>query len=180
MDPKHLHPSRRAKYVCHFKGTEVPLVANSTNIKWGRRVCVACSQDLFPRRPNSTPEPAGPAFTMSLTQGKVESVLDESHGMSAREVVCNNCKAHLATFSLTAQNPLASAMHQLPGPRLQSQKGALEKHICRKSPASLRDPSLLDLMFPCSSVVEQPAVNRWVVGSESTGEPFRFSNQNRL
>ena len=97
MDPKHLtHLSEEQKYVCHFKGTEAPFSGKyNKHYEEGVYSCVACGQDLFPSQTKFDSGTGWPSFYDVLTQGKVESVLDESHGMIRTEVVCSNCKAHL-------------------------------------------------------------------------------------
>lgn len=57
--------------------------------------CVCCSTELFSSEHKYDSGSGWPSFWLPMAGEAVRTITDESHGMIRREVVCNNCDAHL-------------------------------------------------------------------------------------
>jgi peptide-methionine (R)-S-oxide reductase len=63
--------------------------------KDGTYRCVCCDQELFSSEHKYDSGSGWPSFWLPLAGDAVRTIVDTSHGMVRREVVCNNCDAHL-------------------------------------------------------------------------------------
>jgi peptide-methionine (R)-S-oxide reductase len=57
--------------------------------------CAGCGTELFTSKTKYNSGCGWPAFYDVVKNGTVEEVIDRSHGMVRREVVCAKCKGHL-------------------------------------------------------------------------------------
>lgn len=57
--------------------------------------CVACGQELFSSEHKFDSGTGWPSFYQPIATGRVESAVDESHGMVRTEVLCSRCGSHL-------------------------------------------------------------------------------------
>jgi peptide-methionine (R)-S-oxide reductase len=65
--------------------------------KWddGTYRCVGCGQVLFDSDAKFDAGCGWPSYSSAIEEGRVERVLDDSHGMHRVEVRCANCGSHL-------------------------------------------------------------------------------------
>ncbi len=61
----------------------------------GTYVCVCCGAPLFSSETKYESGTGWPSFFEALDRDAVEERIDQSHGMTRTEAVCNNCGAHL-------------------------------------------------------------------------------------
>ena len=77
-------------------GTENPFTGKYWNHKGdGIYTCTCCGQPLFDSRTKFQSGTGWPSFYSGINQTNVQEVVDNSHGMARREVVCSRCDAHL-------------------------------------------------------------------------------------
>jgi peptide-methionine (R)-S-oxide reductase len=82
--------------VCRLKGTDAPFSGKYVNHKAdGSYVCVCCDAELFKSEHKYDSMSGWPSYTQPADSAAIKEVVDNSHGMSRTEVVCNNCGAHL-------------------------------------------------------------------------------------
>jgi peptide-methionine (R)-S-oxide reductase len=82
--------------VLRKKGTERPFTSEYETL-WdsGVYVCKGCGEELFSSTTKFDAGCGWPSFYQSIDKSKVKEILDNSHGMSRVEVVCNSCGGHL-------------------------------------------------------------------------------------
>jgi len=81
--------------VLRTKGTERPHTGKfNLHFEKGAYNCAACNQQLFESNSKFDAHCGWPSFDDSI-EGKVERILDKSHGMLRTEIVCSNCGSHL-------------------------------------------------------------------------------------
>ena len=77
-------------------GTENPFTGKYWNHKSdGIYTCTCCGQSLYDSHTKFKSGTGWPSFYSSINQTNVLEVVDNSHGMVRREVVCSRCDAHL-------------------------------------------------------------------------------------
>ena len=59
------------------------------------RICVGCGAVLFDSDTKFDAGCGWPSFSSAIEEGRVERVVDTSHGMRRVEVRCSNCGSHL-------------------------------------------------------------------------------------
>jgi peptide-methionine (R)-S-oxide reductase len=78
------------------KGTERPFTGKYYKHKAeGTYLCVACGNELFSSETKYESGSGWPSFWAPVSQAKVETETDRSHGMVRTEVTCSRCDAHL-------------------------------------------------------------------------------------
>jgi peptide-methionine (R)-S-oxide reductase len=65
------------------------------NHEVGRYLCRGCGLFLFRSEDKFDSGTGWPSYTRMSKPGRVEEIVDRSHGMVRREVVCARCKGHL-------------------------------------------------------------------------------------
>ena len=77
------------------KGTEMPHSGKyNFHFEAGTYKCAGCNEALFESSSKFDSSCGWPSFDEAI-KGKVENILDKSHGMTRTEVVCANCGGHL-------------------------------------------------------------------------------------
>ncbi len=77
------------------KGTEMPHSGKyNLHFEAGTYKCAGCNEALFESSSKFDSSCGWPSFDEAI-KGKVENILDKSHGMIRTEVVCANCGGHL-------------------------------------------------------------------------------------
>jgi peptide-methionine (R)-S-oxide reductase len=78
------------------KGTERAFTGKYVDHKAnGAYHCVCCDAALFSSEHKYDSGSGWPSFWLPMAGDAVRTISDMSHGMVRREVVCNNCDAHL-------------------------------------------------------------------------------------
>jgi peptide-methionine (R)-S-oxide reductase len=81
--------------VLRLKGTERPHTGEyNLHFKEGIYVCAGCDEQLFESDSKFDAHCGWPSFDKAI-EGKIDYVLDKSHGMTRTEIVCKNCGGHL-------------------------------------------------------------------------------------
>lgn len=81
--------------VLREKGTERPHTGEyNLHFKEGTYTCAGCNEQLFESNSKFDAHCGWPSFDQAI-KGKVEYVLDKTHGMVRTEIVCKNCGGHL-------------------------------------------------------------------------------------
>lgn len=57
--------------------------------------CVVCGVELFDSTDKYESGTGWPSFDRALDEGRIERIVDSSHGMTRTEARCANCGAHL-------------------------------------------------------------------------------------
>jgi len=83
-------------YVARQKGTERPF----TGRFWDHRAtgiyrCVGCGTELFASDTKFDAGCGWPSYFESINPDNVREIVDQSHGMTRTEVICNVCDSHL-------------------------------------------------------------------------------------
>lgn len=83
-------------YVIREKGTERPFSGKyvSTNEK-GMYVCAACGNELFSSEGKFDSHCGWPSFDRAVSEGKINTHTDTTHGMVRTEITCARCGGHL-------------------------------------------------------------------------------------
>lgn len=82
--------------VLHNKATEEPFSGTLLhNKEQGMYACAACGSPLFSAETKFDSGSGWPSFYDVVSQGAVELVPDDSHGMERTEIVCATCGGHL-------------------------------------------------------------------------------------
>jgi peptide-methionine (R)-S-oxide reductase len=77
------------------KGTEMPHTGKyNLHFEDGTYKCAGCNEPLFESSSKFESSCGWPSFDEAI-KGKVENILDKTHGMIRTEVVCSNCGGHL-------------------------------------------------------------------------------------
>lgn len=77
------------------KGTERPHTGEyNLHFEKGTYVCAACNEQLFESNSKFDAHCGWPSFDKAI-KGKVDYVLDKSHGMVRTEIICKTCGGHL-------------------------------------------------------------------------------------
>lgn len=83
-------------WVTREKGTERPFAGVLYRIKdSGTYRCVACGNELFSSDTKYDSGSGWPSFWAPISDEKVDTERDTSHGMMRTEVACDRCGAHL-------------------------------------------------------------------------------------
>lgn len=81
--------------VLRMKGTERPHTGEyNLHFKEGIYVCSGCNEQLFESDSKFDAHCGWPSFDKAI-KGKIDYVLDKSHGMTRTEIICKNCGGHL-------------------------------------------------------------------------------------
>lgn len=84
------------KKVLWEKATEMPFTGIYDEFfEEGTYHCAGCGAVLFTSKTKYNSGCGWPAFYDNVGNGAIEEVIDRSHGMVRREVVCAKCKGHL-------------------------------------------------------------------------------------
>jgi peptide-methionine (R)-S-oxide reductase len=84
------------KKVLWQKATEMPFTGIYDEFfEEGTYHCAGCGAELFTSKTKYNSGCGWPAFFDNVGTGVIEEVVDRSHGMVRREVVCAKCKGHL-------------------------------------------------------------------------------------
>lgn len=82
--------------VCRQKGTERAFTGQYwDHHEQGEYRCVACDNLLFPSETKFDSGTGWPSFYAPASHDAIAEHVDQSHGMTRTEVVCNRCGAHL-------------------------------------------------------------------------------------
>ena len=82
--------------VTRLHGTERPFQHEMCKLfKPGTYKCVCCHELLFDASVKFESGTGWPSFTQPIKENAVAYVVDESHGMTRIETLCNTCGAHL-------------------------------------------------------------------------------------
>ena len=82
--------------VTQEKGTERAFTGKYVDHKQdGTYRCVCCNAELFSSTHKYDSGSGWPSFWLPLAGDAVRTVVDTSHGMARKEVVCSQCDAHL-------------------------------------------------------------------------------------
>jgi peptide-methionine (R)-S-oxide reductase len=82
-------------YVLREKGTDRPSEGGLTShFEKGTYLCAACDTQLFESNSKFESHCGWPSFDDAI-KGRVEFVLDKSHGMIRTEIICTACEGHL-------------------------------------------------------------------------------------
>jgi len=82
--------------VTQSKGTEQPFSGKYVDNKQdGTYRCVCCDAELFASTHKYDSGSGWPSFWLPLAGDAVRTIVDTSHGMVRKEVVCSACDAHL-------------------------------------------------------------------------------------
>ena len=82
--------------VTQEKGTEAPFTGEYWDCKTpGIYHCVCCGAALFDAKNKYDSGSGWPSFYQVADAGKVQELIDDSHGMQRTEVLCGLCQAHL-------------------------------------------------------------------------------------
>jgi peptide-methionine (R)-S-oxide reductase len=82
--------------VTQNKGTERAFTGKYVDNKAdGTYRCICCDAELFSSEHKYDSGSGWPSFWLPLAGDAVKTVIDQSHGMVRREVVCTACGAHL-------------------------------------------------------------------------------------
>ena len=88
--------SELRKKVLWQKATEMPFTGIFDEFfEEGTYHCAGCGAELFASKTKYNSGCGWPAFSDNVGNGAIEEVIDRSHGMVRREVVCAKCKGHL-------------------------------------------------------------------------------------
>lgn len=88
--------SPEAFYVTRQQGTERPFTgAYNQHTDQGIYRCVCCSTPLFASDTKFDAGCGWPSYFAPLNPDNIREEVDESHGMSRTEIICNVCDAHL-------------------------------------------------------------------------------------
>lgn len=83
-------------HVTREKGTEAPFTGEYwNNHEKGMYTCVACGNTLFVSDNKFDSGTGWPSFDRPVDDKNVTTKVDDSHGMTRTEVICNKCGAHL-------------------------------------------------------------------------------------
>ena len=78
------------------KGTERPFSGKyNLHFENGVYLCKGCGEPLFDSSSKFDAGCGWPSFDKEIQQGKINEVLDKSHGMIRVEIICANCDSHL-------------------------------------------------------------------------------------
>ena len=89
LSPEQFQITRRA-------GTERAFTGRYCDAKGvGVYRCICCGQGLFSSTTKFASGSGWPSFWQPLEAGRVEELVDDSHGMARTEVRCLRCEAHL-------------------------------------------------------------------------------------
>lgn len=89
LTPEQYHITRQ-------KGTERAFTGEYNDFKQeGTFNCVCCGEPLFSSKEKYNSGSGWPSFWQPLSQNKVDTETDRSHGMTRTEVKCARCEAHL-------------------------------------------------------------------------------------
>jgi len=78
------------------KGTEPPFTGKYYNFKGnGIYKCVCCRNNLFDSQTKYDSGSGWPSFWAPISDQSIETAIDNSHGVTRTEVVCQRCNAHL-------------------------------------------------------------------------------------
>ena len=92
--------------VLRNKGTERPFSGKYVDYKTpGTYTCAACDNELFSSESKYNSGTGWPSFFQPISEGKVISKEDHSHGMIRNEVLCENCESHLGHVFNDGPNP---------------------------------------------------------------------------
>jgi len=88
--------SEQAFYVLRQKGTERAFTGAYWNEKAeGVYVCGGCGLELFSSDSKFDSGTGWPSYYKPISPDRVREIVDSSHGMVRREVVCSRCEGHL-------------------------------------------------------------------------------------
>ena len=91
--------------VLRNKATEVPFSgALLHNKEQGMYTCAACGSTLFSAETKFDSGSGWPSFYDVVSQGAVELLPDDTHGMERTEIVCATCGGHLGHLFADAFN----------------------------------------------------------------------------
>jgi peptide-methionine (R)-S-oxide reductase len=106
-------------HVLRQAGTERPFTGALLKEKRpGVFVCGGCGAPLFDANTKFESGTGWPSFFAPIQEGRVEAIVDHSHGMSRTECAVPAAAATWATSSTTAPSHGAALLHQQPLPRL--------------------------------------------------------------
>jgi peptide-methionine (R)-S-oxide reductase len=81
--------------ICRLKGTEAPFSGKYDSFyEEGVYKCVACGELLFSSGSKFNSGSGWPSFFEPIS-GAVEEKIDNSYGMTRKEILCSKCNAHL-------------------------------------------------------------------------------------
>jgi len=83
-------------YVLREKGTESPFTgALLMNKEKGIYSCAGCGSELFNDEMKFDSHCGWPSFDKEIAGGKINKIVDKTHGMIRTEITCSNCGGHL-------------------------------------------------------------------------------------
>lgn len=82
--------------ITRTKGTERPFSGEfCSKFEPGLYACSCCGEQLFDAGEKFESGTGWPSFTQPLRENAVSYLMDNSHGMTRVEILCNCCEAHL-------------------------------------------------------------------------------------
>lgn len=82
--------------ITRTKGTERPFSGEfCSKFEPGLYACACCGEQLFDADEKFESGTGWPSFTQPLKENAVSYLMDNSHGMTRVEILCNCCEAHL-------------------------------------------------------------------------------------
>ncbi len=82
-------------HILREKGTERPFTGTyNLHFDKGTYLCAGCGEKLFESTSKFKSECGWPSFNQAI-KGRIQYVLDKSHGMLRTEIICASCEGHL-------------------------------------------------------------------------------------
>lgn len=82
--------------VLRKKGTEMAFTGKYyKNHEKGVYICAACGNELFSSENKYDSGCGWPSFYSGIREGKIDTAMDNTHGMTRIEIMCHKCGGHL-------------------------------------------------------------------------------------
>ncbi|MFT7558695.1 MAG: peptide-methionine (R)-S-oxide reductase [Flavobacteriales bacterium] len=92
--------------VCREHGTERPFTGEYTNHKLdGQYTCRCCGATLFDSHAKFDSGSGWPSFFQGSENSAIQEKLDQGHGMTRTEILCQQCDSHLGHMFTDGPQP---------------------------------------------------------------------------